>query len=134
MVGGKKHAFIRIACFGRETGMEYSSKTSFANVSSICTQKAFQDVCVILMLGFKDCESEMGVRTWSAHGVLFLLVEPLDCDGFWQLMMPLQQEFVAVRAPRNSCSTLNAATTLVLVWNFSSFGQVDFTAGSLADV
>lgn len=49
-------------------------------------------------------------------------------------MMPLQPELVAVKAPRNSASTLRAATTLALFWNFSSFGQTDLTVNSLAEV
>jgi len=92
--------------------------------------------------GFKDCRSEMEVRTWyAAHEALFLLVEPLDCDSLWQLMsmshLPafmVQQELVAARDPGNSARTLNAATTVVLLWNFSSFGQVDLTGSSLPEV
>lgn len=49
-------------------------------------------------------------------------------------MMPLQPELVALKAPRNSASTLSAATTLALFWNFSSFGQTDLTVNSLAEV
>lgn len=49
-------------------------------------------------------------------------------------MVPLQPVLLAVRAPSNSASTLNAATTLVLFWNFSSFGQADLTGNSLAEV
>lgn len=145
--GGEKHAFVGIACFIWGTGVKYTSKTSFANVSSICNEKVSQHACVIPMPGFKDCGIEMEVKwelgTKSAHGALFLLVEPLDCDSFWQLMcmshmpaftMPLQQEFVAVRAPRDSASTPHAAVTLALFWHFSSFGQVDLTGSSLAKV
>lgn len=142
-----ERAFVRTACFSWGTGIKYTSKTSFANVTSICSKKVSQDTCVIAMPGFdRTVEVKWKWRenlVQSAHGALFLLVEPLDCDRFWQLMslnhlpafmMPLQRAFVAVRAPRNSASTLHAAMTKVLFWHFPSFGQIDLTGNSLAEV
>lgn len=38
--------------------MQCTSKPSFANVSSMCNEKASQDTCVMPVPGFKDCGNE----------------------------------------------------------------------------
>lgn len=42
--------------------MQCTSKPSFANVSSMCNEKASQDTCVIPVPGFKDCGNEMKAK------------------------------------------------------------------------
>lgn len=49
-------------------------------------------------------------------------------------MMPLQQEFVAVRASRNFAGSLNDAMTAGAFLEYFLFGQVDLKGNSLGKV